>query len=120
MPRDKARSTALSIVTTPFLTLSIWIAGVGLAAGQTPALAVGRYTYVGNSDGALTTYAIDAATGRLTPRGYTAGFADPAGLFFEPGGHFAYSVIRDGSVVVSYAIDAANGALTQLPASAVI
>lgn len=121
MPRHRARSTLLSIVTTPLLTVSVWIAGVGLAVGQTPGPAVGRFAYVGNSDGALTTYAIDATTRRLTPRGYTAGFADPAGLFFEPSGHFAYSVIRGGaSAVVSYTIDAASGALTQLPASAVI
>lgn len=121
MPRNQAVFTALSIVTAPLLTLSVWIAGVGLAEAQTPGPAVGRYAYVGNADGALTTYAIDAVTGRLTPRGYAAGFADPAGLFFEPTGHFAYSVIRDGgSVVVPYAIDAASGTLTQLPASAVI
>jgi 6-phosphogluconolactonase len=121
MPLHKARSTLSSIVMVPLLTLSVWLASAGLAAAQTPGPAVGRYAYVGNLDGALTTYAIDAATGRLRPRGSTAGLVDPAGLFFEPSGHFAYSVIRDGgSVVVSYAIDAASGALTQLPASAVI
>ncbi len=84
----------------------------------------GRFVYVANSgDGTVSVYAINPATGALTPLdadSATAGIQNFSlgrvlTVAIEPTGRFAY-FIKDGGFnqVLTYGIDAATGAITSL------
>ena len=74
------------------------------------------FLYAVAMSGALEVYSIDASTGALAPR---STFAAPAAgsALITPDGRFLYEMTANG--IYEFSIDAATGALTQLPASPV-
>jgi 6-phosphogluconolactonase (cycloisomerase 2 family) len=73
-------------------------------------------TFSGTFDGSVWSYAIDAATGALTP----IGVPQPTGvrtrdLAIDPLGHHLYAASGDSADIAAFAVDGASGLLTPLP-----
>ena len=80
---------------------------------------IGRFAYVANDgDDTISAYAINAASGALTP---IAGSPFPSkraeGLAVNPGGQFLYAANFDSTGVSAYIIDKNTGALTEVSGS---
>jgi 6-phosphogluconolactonase len=77
---------------------------------------VGTYTRSGRSEG-IHVFSCDPTSGRLTHRSYVEDL-DPSFLAFDPARKFLFATSEgltdDTGAVVSYAIDSASGALTQI------
>jgi 6-phosphogluconolactonase len=83
---------------------------------------VGTYTktephVAGKAEG-IYAYAVDAATGKLSLRGVTAGLENPSFLTLSPSGNYLYAVSEvgefdgaEGGCIAAYAVDAVNGSL---------
>ncbi|MGK9169202.1 beta-propeller fold lactonase family protein [Inquilinus limosus] len=84
------------------------------AFGPAPA-AAGTFVYVSNAaDGDIDGYAMDKATGALTPLGKTKAGKQVMPMTVSPDKRHLYAVVRSQPfTVVTYAIDPASGALRQ-------
>ena len=99
-----------------------------IAAGTARSIAVhpaGQFVYVGNASccsaatNVITAFAVDAATGALTPlpgSPFAAG-AQPSFLALDRSGTFLYAANRSSGDVSAYRVDLATGALTPVPGS---
>ena len=75
----------------------------------------GPLVYVAGYRAEILIFRLDVKTAQLTPVGQAEGGKDPSFLAFDPRGRFLFAVneVDDGRVV-SFAVDAASGALTRL------
>lgn len=75
----------------------------------------GRFLYTSErTTSTLATYAVDAATGRLTLVGHTPTEKQPRGFNIDPSGRFLVAVGQLSHAVTLYSIDPASGALKPL------
>lgn len=74
----------------------------------------GHFVYGSNrGHDSLASFAVDAATGDLTPRGHVStGGRTPRHFVFDPTGTIVYALNQDTDTIVSFAYDPASGALT--------
>jgi 6-phosphogluconolactonase len=73
----------------------------------------GRFAYVTNAiAGSVSVFAIDVATGALTPRSTVSAGTNPVALTLDPSGRFAYVANLGSDNVTPFAIDSATGVLT--------
>jgi 6-phosphogluconolactonase (cycloisomerase 2 family) len=82
------------------------------AAGTSPKSVsvdpTGRFAYVANGDGTVSSFRIDPPSGALILPGSVSAGTNPASVAVEPSGKFAYVARGDGNVSV-HAIDAVPG-----------
>lgn len=99
-------STTLAILGWSALALGAFAAAPAVARS---------FVYVSNAeDGTIDGFALDTASGRLTPLGATPSGKLTMPMTLSPDRSFLYAVVRSRPfVVVSYAIDPQTGALTQ-------
>ena len=91
--------------------------GGGGGGGAAPVAA--RYAYVVNAgDNSVSTYAVDAATGRLKYIGKAATGSSPASVTVDPSGRYAYVANQGGDSVSQYTIGA-TGALAPMATATV-
>ena len=75
----------------------------------------GRFLYVGNrGHNSIAGFAIDAATGHLTPSGHTATEAVPSAFALDPDGRFLFAAGTASGRLAAYRISGETGALTSL------
>jgi 6-phosphogluconolactonase len=75
----------------------------------------GRFLYASErTSSTLSGFAIDTASGRLTPIGHWPTETQPRGFAIDPGGRYLLSVGQLSNSLTAYAIDAASGALAPL------
>jgi 6-phosphogluconolactonase len=75
----------------------------------------GRFLYVGNrGHNSIAGFAVDGATGRLTPIGHAPTEAVPSAFGLEPEGRFLFAAGSATGRLASYGIDGETGALTAL------
>ena len=74
----------------------------------------GKWLYVTNrGHDSIARYAVDAATGRVTPTGHTpSGGRTPRNITIDPTNRFLVAANQNGDTVVVFRIDAATGNLT--------
>ncbi|MEZ4241105.1 MAG: lactonase family protein [Myxococcota bacterium] len=72
------------------------------------------FAYVGSSDGDIHGYDVDRATGALTPAGAWPAGSSPSFLALTPDRRFLVAVCEGSDELVSFAVDPATGALSQL------
>jgi 6-phosphogluconolactonase (cycloisomerase 2 family) len=90
---------------------------VTLLSATTPALAVGRpsFVYVGHSrSNSLSIYEMNTATGDLVPRGEVAAGRSPVALAVHPSGRLFYALNADSYNVSVYTMNPTTGLLTLL------
>ena len=109
---DRA-SGALSVMgTVPSLPEGVTVRNTCSQIYLTPS---GRFLYVGNrGHNSLAGFAVDAATGRLTPAGHAATEAVPTAFGLDSSGTFLYSAGTATGRLSSYRVDGATGALNPL------
>jgi 6-phosphogluconolactonase len=82
--------------------------------------ASGRFLYVANrGHNSITGFAVDAATGYLTPIGHVATEAVPSAFGLDLTGSFAFAAGTASGRLASYRINGETGALTPLATQAV-
>src|SRR5438067_960605 len=75
----------------------------------------GRFLYVGNrGHNSIAGFAVNAATGHLTPAGHAATEAVPSAFALDPEGRFLFAAGTASGRLASYRIDSETGALTPL------
>ena len=109
---DRA-SGALSVVeTTPSLPAGVTVRNTCSQIYLTPSA---RFLYVGNrGHNSIAGFAVDAATGRLTPAGHAPTEAVPTAFGLDSTGTFLFSAGTASGRLASYRIDGATGALAPL------
>src|SRR6185312_10092208 len=76
-----------------------------------------KFLYVGNrGHNSIAGFAIDAATGHLTPLGHAASEAVPSAFGLDPGGNYLFAAGTATGKLASYRIDTGSGALSPLAA----
>jgi 6-phosphogluconolactonase len=74
-----------------------------------------RFLYVGNrGHNSIAGFAVDAATGRLTPAGHAATESVPTAFGLDSTGTFLYSAGTATGRLASYRINGVSGALTAM------
>jgi 6-phosphogluconolactonase (cycloisomerase 2 family) len=82
--------------------------------------ASGRFLYVANrGDNSIAGFAVDPATGHLTPAGHAPTEAVPSAFAVDPEGHFLFAAGTASGRLASYRINTETGALTPLAIYAV-
>ncbi len=109
---DRA-SGALSVVeTTPSLPAGVTVRNTCSQIYLTPSA---RFLYVGNrGHNSIAGFAVDAATGRLTPAGHAPTEGVPTAFGLDSTGTFLFSAGTATGRLASYRIDAGSGALAPL------
>jgi 6-phosphogluconolactonase (cycloisomerase 2 family) len=80
--------------------------------------AVSGYAFTANAhDYSVSTYRIDAATGRLRHQGHTPVPKLPSAVEVHPSGKFVYVVSKTPDRITGFHLDAASGMLTPVPGS---
>jgi 6-phosphogluconolactonase len=75
----------------------------------------GRFLYVGNrGHNSIAGFAVDAATGLLTPAGHVGTEAVPSAFALDPEGRFLFAAGTASGRLASYRVNAETGALTPL------
>ena len=75
----------------------------------------GRFLYVGNrGHNSIAGFAVNAATGHLTPAGHAATEAVPSAFALDPEGRSLFAAGTAAGRLASYRINAETGALTPL------
>jgi 6-phosphogluconolactonase len=75
----------------------------------------GRFLYVGNrGHNSIAGFAVDGATGHLSPAGHAATEAVPSAFGLDPEGRFLFAAGSATGRLAAYRIDEATGALTPL------
>jgi len=78
----------------------------------------GRFLYVGNrGHNSIAGFAVDPATGHLTPAGHVPTEAVPSAFCLDPEGHFVFAAGTASGRLASYRINRETGALTPLATS---
>lgn len=88
-------------------------AGAEASPDAAPPVPRTEVAFVGSGDGNVRSYALDAATGALAPRGVTRVGGDPSYLAFDEVRRLAFVVDSSGNRVHAYAVDPKSGALTK-------
>jgi len=77
----------------------------------------GRFAYVTNINaGNVSVFAIDAATGALTPTSTAPAGNNPIALTLDPSGSYAYVANLSSDNITQFAVDSPTGALTPVGA----
>ncbi len=80
----------------------------------------GRYLYVGNrGHNSIAGFAVDAASGRLTPAGHVSTEAVPSAFGLDPAGRFLFAAGTASGRLAAYRIEGETGALSPLATYAV-
>ena len=75
----------------------------------------GRFLYVGNrGHNSIAGFAVDAATGHLTPAGHAPTEAVPTAFGLDSSGTFLFAAGTASGRLASYRVDGETGALTPL------
>jgi 6-phosphogluconolactonase len=75
----------------------------------------GRFAYVTNAiAGSVSVFAIDVASGTLTPRSTVSAGTNPVALMLDASGRFAYVANLGSDNVTHFAVDSNTGALTSV------
>lgn len=95
-------------------TLPEGAAGRRMSTAQVLVEPTGRFVYVSNrGHDTIAIFAIDQATGRVTPVGHTpTGGRTPRNFAIDPAGRFLYAANQDSDTIVCFRIDPGSGALT--------
>jgi len=82
----------------------------------------GRFVYGSNrGHDSIASFAFDAATGRLTPRGHTpTGGKNPRNFALSPDGSWLVAANQNSDNLRVFRVDAVSGALTALPGEATV
>ena len=109
---DRATGTLSTVGTVPSLPAGVTVRNTCSQIYLTPS---GRFLYVGNrGHNSIAGFAVDAATGRLTPAGHAATEAVPTAFGLDSSGTFLYSAGTATGRLSSYRVDGATGALNPL------
>ena len=111
---DRANGTLLSMQTTSALPAGHSERTTCSQIHLTPS---GRFLYVGNraaNGSSIAGFAVDPATGQLTPAGHVPTEAVPSAFCLDPAGHFLFAAGTASGRSASYRINQQSGALTPL------
>ena len=109
---DRAAGTLSAIETVPSLPQGVTVRNTCSQIYLTPS---GRHLYVGNrGHNSIAGFAVDAATGRLTPAGHAPTEAVPTAFGLDSTGSFLFSAGTASGRLASYRVDGGTGALTPL------
>ena len=109
---DRASGTLSVVETTPSLPAGVTVRNTCSQIYLTPSA---RFLYVGNrGHNSIAGFAVDAATGRLTPAGHASTESVPTAFGLDSTGTLLFSAGTATGRLASYRIDGATGALTAL------
>lgn len=109
---DRAAGTLASVETVPSLPADVSVRNTCSQIYLTPSA---RFLYVGNrGHNSIAGFAVDPATGRLTPAGHAPTEPVPTAFGLDSTGSFLFSGGTASGRLASYRIDSATGALTPL------
>jgi VCBS repeat-containing protein len=113
--RNIVLSVCIACLTGVLLAFCGGGGGGGEAPADTgPATIYPRFVYVANyGDNSVSTYVVDAATGRLKYIGKAAAGMQPSSVTIDPSGKYVYAANRNGNSVSQYTVGA-DGALTPM------
>ena len=109
---DRASGTLSAAGTVPSLPPGVTVRNTCSQIYLTPS---GRFLYVGNrGHNSIAGFAVDAATGRLTPAGHAATEAVPTAFGLDSRGAFLFSAGTATGRLASYRVNGETGVLTPL------
>src|SRR2546425_4446682 len=109
---DRASGTLSVVETTPSLPAGVTVRNTCSQIHLTPSA---RFLYVGNrGHNSIAGFAVDPATGRLTPAGHAPTEAVPTAFGLDSTGTFLFAAGTASGRLASYRIDGATGALAPL------
>ena len=109
---DRASGTLSVVGTVPSLPAGVTVRNTCSQIYLTPS---GRFLYVGNrGHNTIAGFAVDPATGRLTPAGHAPTEAVPTAFGLDSTGTFLFSAGTATGRLASYRVNGAAGALTPL------
>jgi 6-phosphogluconolactonase len=114
---DRASGTLSAVETTPSLPVGISVRNTCSQIHLTPSA---RFLYVGNrGHNSIAGFAVDPASGRLTPAGHAPTEAVPTAFGLDSTGSFLFAAGTATGRLASYRVDGETGALIALEAYAV-
>jgi 6-phosphogluconolactonase len=114
---DRATGTLAVVDTTPSLPAGVTVRNTCSQIHLTPSA---RFLYVGNrGHNSIAGFAVDPATGRLTPAGHAPTESVPTAFGLDSTGTFLFSAGTATGRLASYRVDGATGALSPLDTYAV-
>ena len=109
---DRTSGTLAAVETTPSLPAGVTVRNTCSQIYLTPSA---RFLYVGNrGHNSIAGFAVDTATGRLTPAGHAPTEAVPTAFGLDPTGNFLFSAGTATGRLASYRVNGTTGALTPL------
>jgi 6-phosphogluconolactonase len=109
---DRASGTLSAVETIPSLPTGVTVRNTCSQIYLTPSA---RFLYVGNrGHNSIAGFAVDPATGRLTPAGHAPTEAVPTAFGLDSTGTFLFAAGTATGRLASYRVDANTGALTPL------
>jgi len=109
---DRTSGTLSAVETTPSLPAGVTVRNTCSQIYLTPSA---RFLYVGNrGHNSIAGFAVDPATGRLTPAGHAPTEAVPTAFGLDPRGSFLFAAGTASGRLASYRINGETGALTPL------
>ena len=109
---DRASGTLSAVETIPSLPAGVTVRNTCSQIYLTPS---GRFLYVGNrGHNSIAGFAVDPATGRLTPAGHAPTEAVPTAFGLDSTGTFLFAAGTASGRLASYRVDGETGALTPL------
>jgi 6-phosphogluconolactonase len=109
---DRASGTLSAVETVPSLPAGVTVRNTCSQIHLTPSA---RFLYVGNrGHNSIAGFAVDPATGRLTPAGHAPTEAVPTAFILDWRGPYLFSAGTATGRLASYRIDEKTGALTPL------
>jgi 6-phosphogluconolactonase len=109
---DRASGTLSVVETTPSLPAGVTVRNTCSQIYLTPSA---RFLYVGNrGHNSIAGFAVDSATGRLTPAGHAPTESVPTAFGLDSTGTFLFAAGTASGRLASYRIDGATGALAPL------
>jgi len=109
---DRASGTLSTVETTPSLPAGVTVRNTCSQIHVTPSA---RFLYVGNrGHNSIAGFAIDPATGRLTPAGHASTEGVPTAFGLDSTGTFLFAAGTATGRLVSYRVDGDTGALAPL------
>ncbi len=109
---DRAMGTLAVVGTTPSLPEGVTVRNTCSQIYLTPS---GRFLYVGNrGHNSIAGFAVDPATGRLTPAGHAPTEAVPTAFGLDSTGMFLFAAGTASGRLASYRVDGGTGALKPL------
>ena len=109
---DRTSGTLSAVETIPSLPDGVTVRNTCSQIYLTPS---GRFLYVGNrGHNSIAGFAVDPATGRLTPAGHAPTEAVPTAFGLDSRGTFLFAAGTASGRLASYRVDGETGALTPL------